>query len=874
MALFPGFLGDGALTDGQRAAPSVKPADERRMVEPPVAELHPGKGSEHRQVGKHKHKHKHKHRHAGRPRHAGRHKHSGQHVNAGKDAGRPVLAGKPAGSARRAAGTTNAVGVPESVKAPLAADAAKAPSANAGELVWLDVEINAQYPGTALLRRDAQGRLWVSSDDLERWRVRPPPVPPIIERGTPYYPLDAFPGLTYAVDEAAQSIAIKAPASAFVATVIGGAHTRPATPVRSSPGGFFNYDVVAARASGNASADRTTINGLFEAGAFNSWGTATTTFVRSNSAADPSVVRLDTTLTQDRPLALASVRVGDSISEAASWGGAVHFGGVQWSTDFTTQPGFVTTPLAGVRGEAVLPSTLELYIDNALNMQTTVQPGPFAINNLPLISGQGEARLVVRDILGQEQQIVTPYYSSPVLLRSGLSSFSYEVGAVRDNYGLESNDYGQGLAVGTQRYGFTDGFTGEVHGELLRDQQTAGVGGAWLAHESAVVNAAVSASHSARGGGELLQLGFSRQSRTLSFGASATLESPDYVQVGMAPGQLAPVRVLQGFVALPMPARGSLSLNYVQDDFRDQSPVHLLSSQASWPVGRNGFIGIYALKPTRGGAAPVAGLNFIYTLGARNSASASLTRQNGGSQEQVQVQQNLPAGQGLGYRVAVGADTTDLWDATVAYQNEVSTYTLRSMRSQGQSVDSAESQGGVALLDGETFLTRKMDESFAVVRVGDYANVHIYADNQEVGVTDSSGTALVPRIRAYDHNPLRIEQSDLPLDVDIDSLEKDAVPYRFSGVLVKFDVKRSLGALVMLTLGDGKPVPAGATATMSGSDVEFPVGLRGEVYLTGLGNSTDVRVSWPGRSCDVKVAFVPSADAVPRLGPYVCEAAP
>jgi outer membrane usher protein len=744
------------------------------------------------------------------------------------------------------------------------------PASNAATPVWLEVEINGQHPGTALLLRNPAGRIWVSRDDLEHWRLRVPQGRPLLAGGAAYYPLDDFPGLTCAIDDAAQSIAIRAPAELFIETLIGAAHTQPAIPVHSSPGGFFNYDVVAARAAGDGSPERTTANGLFEVGGFSRWGTATTTFARTDAAAGGALVRLDTTFTEDRPEALASLRIGDSISGASTWGGAVHFGGVQWSTDFTTQPGFVTTPLAGLHGEAILPSTLDLYINDALNLETNVLPGPFTVDNLPLVSGQGTARLVVRDILGQEQQINVPYYASPILLRPGLSSFSYEVGVARDNYALESNDYGRSLAIGTQRYGFSDTFTGEVRGEVLRDQQTAGLGGAWLVDGFAVANAAVSASRSPRGDGELLQFGFSRQSRAVSFGASATLESPDYIQVGMLPGQLAPVRVLQGFVAMPMIARGSLSLNYVQDDYRDQGPAHLLSSQVSWPVSQNGFLGFYALKPLRGGAGPVVGVNFIYTLGARNSVSASVTRQNGGTQDEVQIQQNLPAGRGLGYRVAVGAEAGNQWDAMVDYQNDIGTYTLHSVHQQAQSTDSAEVQGGVALLDGAAFLTRKMDESFAVVRVGDYPNVHVYADNQEVGITDSSGTALVPRIRAYDHNPLRIEQADLPLDVDIDTLEKDAVPYRFSGVLVNFAVKRSFGALVALTLENGRPVPAGATATIAGGEIEFPVGMHGEVYLAGLSTSSAVRVNWDGNACEVTVAFVPSADPVPRLGPYVC----
>src|SRR6202044_4243545 len=106
---------------------------------------------------------------------------------------------------------------------------------------------------------------------------------------------------------------------------------------------------------------------------------------------------------------------------------------------FSSPLALVPPPLAGIRGEGVLPSTLDLSVNNALRLQTTIPPGPFAINSLPANAGQGDALVVVRNILGQEQTISVPYYVSPLLLREGVSSFSYEIGAARDNYGLTSN---------------------------------------------------------------------------------------------------------------------------------------------------------------------------------------------------------------------------------------------------------------------------------------------------------------------------------------------------------------------------------------------------------------------------------------------------
>jgi outer membrane usher protein len=49
-------------------------------------------------------------------------------------------------------------------------------------------------------------------------------------------------------------------------------------------------------------------------------------------------IRLDTTWTLDLPDRLSTLRVGDAISTAGAWGQSMRFGGVQFGTNFATQP--------------------------------------------------------------------------------------------------------------------------------------------------------------------------------------------------------------------------------------------------------------------------------------------------------------------------------------------------------------------------------------------------------------------------------------------------------------------------------------------------------------------------------------------------------
>jgi outer membrane usher protein len=746
-----------------------------------------------------------------------------------------------------------------------ARDPAKAQAAQ--EELWLSVQINHYGPAEpVLLLRLADGRLLARGDDLTHWRLPLPAQSPISSSGQKFYALDALPGLTYTLDEAKQALFVSVPPALFLNTLLNGQVRQFSAASAAPPGAFFNYDVSSQTTSGHVQT-----GGLFELGLFNSWGVGVGDFLARDYGGGSNVIRLSTTWTQDHPTELASLRVGDAITGSGDWGRSVRFGGVQWATNYATQPGFVPFPLPRFAGEAALPSTMDLFVDDALRMSRNVPPGPFSIINLPVVSGAGDASIVVRDLLGREQLVTLPYYVSPRLLQAGLDDYSYEAGFVRNNFGIDSNDYGRFAAVGTQRRGFTDWLTGEAHAELLRDQQTAGLGSTFLLSSLGVFNASIAASHSTTlGDGGLVALGFERQGRTLSFGGSLQFAGPHFAQLGLQPGALAPRQLSQAFVTLATTDYGSFGLSYAAQIYRKQDSVRLVSASYNVAVAKLGYFTLSAVRVLGNTSATVYNLSFTLPLGERTSASARFNHQGASDQGLVDVQQNLPPGDGFGYRVQFGAGDFTRADAAVSYQNGIGTYSVDATQSLGRTDLRGDVAGSIVTLGGDIFLSRRIDQGFGVVQVPGYPNVNIYADNQVVATTNASGNALVPRLRAYEDNPIRIEQGDLPLDAEIDTLELKAVPALRSGVVVAFPVRRSLGGLIAVVLDDGQPIPAGAVARINGQSQEFPTGMNGQVYLTGLALSNQVRVSWRGQACELLVLFVPSSEPLPQLGTYVC----
>jgi outer membrane usher protein len=715
-----------------------------------------------------------------------------------------------------------------------------------------------------LLKKD--GDLMASAADIQRWRLALPSKQSFSYQGHEYYPLNTLAGISYRIDEATQALFIEVKPKYLLPTQLEGSALSFSMPELSSPGGFINYDIFAQ----SSALKSIRVDGLMELGLFSGRGVGVSNFLGQDISDKARLIRLDTTWTLDKPDQLTSLRVGDAISSAGTWGRPVRFAGLQWATNFQTQPRFITFPMPSIAGEAALPSIVDVYVDNNLLLNREVQPGPFTINNIPMITGLRDMHLVVRDMLGREQIISQPYYASPSLLQKNLQEFSYEIGPIRKNYGLKSNDYGRWFAVSTHRLGFSDYFTGEWHSELLRNQQNIGLGGAFLSPALGIFEAAIAGSHSQKGPGALLSLGFQRQTSGISFGGHAQFANSQFTQLGLAPNRPAPKLLSSLHIGFSTGDYGSFSLNHVYQKYRDQGSVNLINVSHNLTIGDGWFLNLSAFNSLNNDNNRGIALVLSHTFGERTSASLTTGLQNDSPSTLIQVQRNLPPGNGIGYRLLAGYDGADRIESGITLQNDVGTYNLDASRFQGQNNFRGNASGGLAIMGGDAFFSRRLNSSFAVVQVPDYPNVHVYAENQLVATTNASGNALVPALRPYQENHIRIEQADLPLDAKIDTLTINAAPYFRSGFLLKFPVRRSRGATMKIVLDNGKMLPAGATVQIIGQHEEFPVALQGNVYITGLAPDNQLRVLWHDQSCQLDVSFPETEEPLPDLGTFTC----
>ena len=694
-------------------------------------------------------------------------------------------------------------------------------------------------------------------------------------------PLSALPGFTYLLDEKNQVLQVTASDNALLPTVllpIGMEDAGGRRVIESGTGVTLNYDTVA-----TVSAGQTGGTGSLEIRGFSPMGILSSEWLGYAGATHPATgantaTRLDSAYTWADVNTLRRYSLGDFITGGLSWTRPVRLEGIQVNADFSMRPDLVTFPLPSITGSAAVPSTVNVLADGNLVVSSQIAAGPFEVPQLPVVSGSGTISMTVTNALGQQVSLTQPFYASSAMLAPGLQTFAVQSGLVRRDWGTISNDYGKMAGAALYRRGLTRKFTFEGSVEATPGAFMAGVGGVAQIGNLGVVNFAVAPSSGSGQLGAQFSAGAQRIGRVFTLGGSAIVADRNYRDVASLNGGGVPRKQLSGFTSLSLKHFGSAGVAYAGGNV-DASPTSLPLSaapaQLSQVVSANysvqyRHVTIYATEfrnlVNKGGSALQVGLTIPF--GRRSSVSAS-----GGSDDswQAQAQQPAPMVGDWGYQAFVsGGDSTHVF-AQGQYKSHAGLFTAGIDSDEGVTTMRLESQGALSFVDRALFPSNMIYDSFAIVDTSPVAHVHVMQENRGVGATNSSGRLLVPDMRAFDLNHIAIEPTDIPPEATLDNDKRELRPQDRSGVVVKFPIKFSHGALLQLVDEAGVAVPMGSTATLLATGTVVPVGYDGAAYVEGLSPHNQLTIERPdGGRCTVAFDYKSLAGDIPSIGPLRC----
>ncbi|MFC7690199.1 fimbria/pilus outer membrane usher protein [Paeniroseomonas aquatica] len=363
------------------------------------------------------------------------------------------------------------------------------PARGTERALLLDVFINAHPSGIVAEFHERAGQLFARRDELQTLGLQPGPGGAADE-----VPLGGWAGLSWRLDERAQRLHVTVPPHLLRPSRLGPAGAleagRPA--LESAWGAVLNYDLIGTGllgsglgrpgagsqgGPGHGLADRVLAQALLDGRMFSPFGVAATSYLGRADAGAAAFTRLESSWVFSEPDSMLRARAGDLVSSGLSWSRPVRLGGVQFSTDFAIRPDLVTFPTPTITGTVAVPSTVDVLVNGVRLLGQEVQPGPFEIRQLPVVTGAGEVSVVTRDASGQDVRRSLPIYASAAMLAPGLSSFSAEAGLVRLNYGLAGGDYRAPTGAVTYRRGLADWLTVEGHAETSLGHGAPGGGG-------------------------------------------------------------------------------------------------------------------------------------------------------------------------------------------------------------------------------------------------------------------------------------------------------------------------------------------------------------------------------------------------------------
>jgi outer membrane usher protein len=742
-----------------------------------------------------------------------------------------------------------------------------ASSANAQDLsqlpppAWLEITLNGGLVGTEFSLCDEQQCLLPRSV-LLGWRIAiPPGVQGLNVDGTDLVALAQLPGLQWRMDPVTQSLALTVPGNTFTATqrdLAAGAGMPTDVP---EVGSFLNYSLSHFRGP-----DHDQSSAWAEWAVFGPVGVFTTT---ADLVSGRGAQRLDSTWTIDRPQHLQTISVGDAISDGGQWGRSTRFAGLQWRSNFAVRPDLVTFPLPGASGSSAVPATVDIYVDQILRTRTEVPAGPFEFNNLPVTTGNGEVEMVVRDAYGGEQIVRLDYFVSPRLLTPGLRAYEYSFGLQRRGYG-ESSSYQDLLVVATERRGITDGLTAEWHNELTSNQFRTGLGAVAVAPGGGLIALALAGSSSARGSGWLGSASYEWRGDRLYGSAGLSVASTDF-DAGSPDNERTPRRRLRAAVSWALSRNQSLALSYLKqqryvgDDFEFASLSYRIN------VGRAGQLQFAASRTQLPFVDTTVSMHYSVRLGTSEIASLDSSHSADHDRELLSLQRSPPALGGFGYRMALQPGPQSRFDLGLTSNQQHAAYSVELSRFMNDMSYRAEVSGGLAWVDNDIYASQRLYDSFAVVSVGEFPDVGVYADHRLITHTNAHGRALVPGLRAYQPNLLAIEQADLPFDARIDALQIYAKPPSRSGLLLRFPVQLEHSAQLTIVLDDGCALPATASVVLEESQAPVPLGLDGKVLLSDVApGDLILRVQWRSDECRIAIRIPTEIPPGLDLGTHLC----
>jgi outer membrane usher protein len=291
-----------------------------------------------------------------------------------------------------------------------------------------------------------------------------------------------------------------------------------------------------------------------------------------------------------------------------------------------------------------------------------------------------------------------------------------------------------------------------------------------------------------------------------------------------------PARLATVQATVPMGA-GTLVANGLVRQNQDDAQVRVLTLSYAQRLKDRVFATLSVLyTDAQPGITVLVGISAL--LDQRHYSNASVNHTAHTDTVYADYAQAADAGEGVGYRLAASqGDGNAMQNAAFTSNQASGSWGAEAAQQNGATSTRLWGSGGLASLGRGVYFSRGIAESFAIVQVGQAANVPVYLESQLVAHTRTDGSALVSNLRAYQDNRVSVDPLAVPLDSSIGAMSQTVQPRLLGGVQIDFAVHPVVGMTLTVQQSDGTPLPAWTEVQVQELSKNFVVGRRGEVFV-------------------------------------------
>ncbi len=578
------------------------------------------------------------------------------------------------------------------------------------------------------------------------------------------------------------------------------------------------------------------------------------------------------------------LRLGDAVSKPTLVGESLQFAGVSWGTDRSLRPYDYSPVLPTLRNGNVLAGPLEVFINDTLQFQQTLQNGVFDLRNLPAQQGFNSYSVRTLDAQGNPVTVQREIYLPTSLLPPGIASWRVDAGFQREDFIVANAHYGAPFVAASYARGLSHDLT--LGGQALLGKAASSVGleadqrlsDLWTGHLGLL------AANNTQQQGHALQARIEGGSRAWHLLADWTHAGKPLPGLGNRAALLMQRLLRAQWHGIPGWNLGLTLAQSQRERLAREDIASLMASTRAWDSASV----VLGLTETRANASRQRSLTVSLFVPLapgedhRNrSFYASQNSIDGLQLSRAQYSSSGQARQDPSWNVGATRDARDALSALDASWSR-STDRLELMASgrAGQNDFSGQLslRSGLIWTAGSVFGTRPINGAFAMVSTGE-PGVEVFHENRPVGQTDARGLLLVPDLRALEANRLTLDPASWPLHWIASEVERQVVPPRGGGVLVSFRINAQVWptqTMITPLSASGKPYPSGTVVHAGGVDDprESVIDRRGQLWIAELLPAASFRISQGGQRCSYAMPQAQASGQAVIVVPAQCEDRP